>query len=212
MTDGTIPTVTVLDATGVSCRYARLSDVWSHRDRLAERILVPDLAGGLGIACHDAHHALRRLGLAPEKHPTGRQYYPTPVAADALRAENHRIALHRRSMKLAAAARQLKVAPSTAALLSRTGQLQVDPETDSSGARLVTRTSVEAYWFDHRRASARGGRGGVPVGEVARFTGTSEQAIMDLVHAGVLVQMPGSRRRTITAESLQAWLAGTGRS
>ena len=113
-------------------------------------------------------------------------------------------------MKLAAA-RQLEDALSTAVLLSRTGQPDVDPESDSSGARFVTRTSVEAYWLDQRRASARGGPGGVPVGEVARFTGRSEQAVMDLVRAGVLVQMPGTRRRTITVGSLQAWLAGTDR-
>jgi integrase len=212
MTDGTLPTVTLPDATGVSRRYARLSDVWSHRDRLAGRVLLPDLAEELGITYHEAYHALRRLGLAVEQHPTSRQYHLTPDAADALRAEHQRIqVLHCRSVKLAAAARQLKVALSTAALLSRTGQLQVDPETDSSGARFVTRTSVEAYWLDHRRASPRGGPGGVAVGEVARFTGTSEQAIVDLVRSGVLVQMPGTRRRTITAGSLQAWLAGTDR-
>jgi integrase len=212
MADGTIPTVALSDATGVSRRYARLSDVWAHRDRLAGRILLPDLAEELGVAYHEAYHALRRLGLAVEQHPTTRQYHLNPDAADALRAEHRRIqALHRRSMKLAVAARQLKVALSTAALLSRTGQLEVDPETDTSGARFVTRTSVEAYWLDHRRASARGGPGGVPVGEVARFTGTSEQAIVDLVRSGVLVQMPGTRRRTVTAGSLQAWLAGADR-
>ncbi|MDA8285612.1 MAG: site-specific integrase, partial [Actinomycetota bacterium] len=146
MTDGTLPTVTLPDATGVSRRYARLSDVWSHRGRLAGRVLLPDLAEELGIAYHEAYHALCRLGLAVEQHPTSRQYHLSPDAADALRAEHQRIeALHRRSMKLAAAARQLGVALSTAALLSRTGQLEVDPETDSSGARFVTRTSVDAY-------------------------------------------------------------------
>ncbi len=152
MADGTLPTVTIPDATGVSRRYARLSDVWAHRDRLAGRVLLPDLAEELGIAYHEAYHALRRLGLAVEQHPTSRQYHLTPEAAAALRAEHHRIeALHRRSIKLAAAARQLKVALSTAALLSRTGQLEVDPETDSSGARFVTRTSVQQYWLDRRR-------------------------------------------------------------
>jgi hypothetical protein len=60
-------------------------------------------------------------------------------------------------MKLAAAARHLGVALSTAALLSRTGQLDVDPETDSSGARFVTRTSVEAYRLERRRPTTRVG-------------------------------------------------------
>ena len=165
MTDGTIPAVALPDATGVSRRYARLSYVWAHRDRLAGRILLPDLAEELGIAYHEAYHALRRLDLAVEQHPTTRQYHLSPEAADALRAEHQRIqALHRRSMKLAAAARQLKVALSTAALLSRTGQLEVDPETDSSGARFVTRTSVQQYWLERRRPTSRvgDGRGQLP--------------------------------------------------
>ena len=73
-----------------------------------------------------------------------------PDAAVALRAEHQRIqTLHRRSMKLAAAARQHKVTLSSAALLSRTRQLEVDPVTDSSGARFGTRASVDAYWPHH---------------------------------------------------------------
>jgi hypothetical protein len=52
-------------------------------------------------------------------------------------------------MKLAAAARQHKVTLSSAALLSRTRQLEVDPGTDSSGARFGTRASVDAYWPHH---------------------------------------------------------------
>ena len=156
MTDGTLPTVALPDATGVSRRYARLSDVWSHRDRLGGRILLPDLAEELGIAYHEAYHALHRLGLAVEQHPATRQYHLTPDAADALRAEHQRIqALHCRSVKLAAAARQLEVALSTAALLSRTGQLDVDPETDSSGARFVTRTSVERLLSDRPTRTRR---------------------------------------------------------
>ena len=93
-----------------------------------------------------------------------------------------------------------------AAPLSRTGQLEVDPETDSSGARFVTRTSVEAYYVGHRRASPRGDPAGVPVGEVARFAGLSERDVLDLVHDGVLEQVPGRRRREITIASLRCWL------
>ena len=63
---------------------------------------------------------LRRLGLEAEQRPGNREYQLTHEAAEALRAEHQRIqALHRRSMKLAAAARALKVALSTAALMSR---------------------------------------------------------------------------------------------
>jgi hypothetical protein len=154
---------------GWSRRWQGVSGPFTHRDRLAGRVLLPDLAEELGIAYHEAYHALRRLGLAVEQHPTSRQYHLSPDAADVLRAEHQRIqALHRRSMKLAAAARQLGVALSTAALLSRTGQLEVDPETDSSGARFVTRTSVDAYRTRrHGRRPARRRE----VGEPTRLNG-----------------------------------------
>ncbi|MGH9081790.1 MAG: hypothetical protein ACRDWN_00455 [Acidimicrobiales bacterium] len=194
-------------AVGRLAEAGALSDVWSHRDRLARRILVPDLAQELGIPYNEAYHAMRRLGLAVGQHPTSHQYHLTSDAADALRAEHKRIqALHRRSMKLAAAARQLKVALGTAALLSRTGQLEVDPETDSSGARFVTRTSVGAYWLDHRRASSRGGPAGVPIREVARFTGLAERDVLDLLHDGVLQQATGRRAREVTVASLRTWM------
>jgi hypothetical protein len=212
MADGTIRTVTLPDATGVLRRYARLSDVWSHRDRLAGRILLPDLAEELGISYHEAYHALRRLGLAVDQHPTSRQYHLSAEAADALRAERQRIqALHRRSMKLAAAARQLGVALSTAALLSRTGQLEVDPETDSSGARFVTRASVCTRWID-RQSKTRGREHIEPalsLTDVAQFTGQSEREIMDLVRAGMLRQLCGRTSCQITAASLRAWLSAS---
>lgn len=48
-------------------------------------------------------------------------------------------------MKLAAAARHLNLAVSTIGLMAKRGELHVDPETDSSDARFVTRASVEKY-------------------------------------------------------------------
>ena len=112
-------------------------------------------------------------------------------------------------MKLAVAARRLKLAVSTVGLLVKRGDLDVDPETDSSGARFIPRASVERYWV------ARGGdarkthpaAAAVPLGEVARFTGYSSAELMDLVHAGVLEQLPGRRRCELTATSLRAWMA-----
>ena len=183
MTDGTIPTVAVPDATGVPRRHARLSDVWQLRDRLAGQILLPDLAQDLGLRYHEAYNMLRRLGLEAEQRPGNREYQLTSEAADALRVEHQRIqALHRRSMKLAAAARALKVALSTAALMSRSGELEVDPETDSSGARFVTRSSVQQCWLDRqsKSRSRRRPEPAVPVAEVVRFTGHNTTDLMDL--------------------------------
>jgi len=116
MTDGTIATVTVPDASGVPRRHARLSDVCQLRDRLAGQIVLPDLAYDLGLRYHEAYNMLRRLGLEAEQRPGNGEYLLTDVTAEALRVEHERIqALHGRSMKLAAAARALKVALSTAA-------------------------------------------------------------------------------------------------
>jgi len=210
MTDGTIPTVAVPDATGVPRRYARLSDVWQLRDRLAGQILLPDVAQDLGLRYHEAYNMLRRLGLEAEQRPGNGEYQLTHEAAEALQVEQQRIqVLHARSMKLAAAARALKVALSTAALLSRSGQLDVDPETDSSGARFVTRSSVEQCWLD-RQSKSRSRRlpdPAVSIAEVARFTGESQRSLMDLVRAGSLEQLPGRTSCQLTGASLRAWMA-----
>ena len=149
---------------------------------------------------------LRRLGLEAEQRPGNGEYQLTHEAAEALRVEHQRIqALHRRSMKLAAAARALKVALSTAALMSRTGQLDVDPETDSSGARFVTRASVQQCWLDRQsRTRSRGSpEPAVSLAEVARFTGETPRAIMELVRSDVLEQVPGRRAAELTATSLR---------
>ena len=56
MPDGTMPTVVVPDPQGVPRRYARLSDVWAQRGRLAGRILLPDLAEQLGLRYHELYN------------------------------------------------------------------------------------------------------------------------------------------------------------
>ena len=210
MNDGTLPTLVTADAQGVPRRYARLSTVWAHRDRLAQRILLPDLAEQLGLRYHEAYNMIRRLDLDLEQHPTSRVYEVTPDAADALRAELERIqALYGRSMKLPAAAVQLHLAASTVRILAERGDLDVDPETDSSGLRFVTRASVKQYWIAHHEAKRRTAQpvAAVPVAEVARFTGETPRALMDLVRAGVLDQVPGRRTAQLTAPSLRAWIA-----
>jgi hypothetical protein len=210
MVDGTVQSVSAPDAEGVPRRWSRLSDVWAVRDRLADRILLPDLAEEFGVRYHELYQSVRRLGLDLEQHPTSRQFEVNEGAVAILRAEHERMrALHERSIKLAVAARSLKLAISTIGLLVKRGDLDVDPETDSSGARFIPRASVERYWV------ARGGdaqkthqvAAAVPLGEVARFTGYSPAELMDLVHAGVLEQLPGRRRCELTASSLRVWMA-----
>jgi integrase len=210
MADGTLTAIVAPDAQGVPRRYSRLSTVWAQRDRLARRVLLPDLAEQLGVRYHEVYNTVRRLGLVMEQHPATRMYEVTPHAADAVRSEFGRVqALHRRSMKLPAAAVQLHLAASTVRLLAQRGDLVVDPETDSSGLRFVTRTSVRAYWIAHNEAKRRPAQpiAAVPLAEVARFTGETPRALMDLVRAGVLEQVPGRRAAHLTAPSLRAWIA-----
>ncbi|MDA8282795.1 MAG: hypothetical protein M0Z42_05735, partial [Actinomycetota bacterium] len=208
MSDGTLPTVAVPDAQSVPRRCCRLSDLWAHRDRLAGQILLPDIAEQLGLRYHEAYQMLRRLGLAADQDRVNGQYQLSPEVAEALRAEQRRIrALHGRSIKLAAAARQLGVALSTAALLSRTGHLEVDPDTDASGARFVTRTSVQACWLvRQRRGWSAIQQEAVALNEAARFTGHSTAELMDLVRAGELEQVPGRRSVELTATGLRSWM------
>ena len=108
-------------------------------------------------------------------------------------------------MKLAAAARRLKLAVSTVITLVNKGVLEIDPETDSGGARFIRREVVEAYWIarggtSHHRAPVAA----VPLAEVSRFTGYSSAELMDLVHASVLEQLPSRRHCELTARSLRS--------
>lgn len=209
MADGIVASIVLPDQRGVPRRFARLSAVWACRDRLAERVLLPDLAEQLGLRYHELYHMVRRLDLRLDLYPGTREYQVTPDAAAALRAEHERVrSLHRRSMKLAAAARQLKVAASTAGLLARRGDLDVDPETDSSSAVFITRASVERCWIARGEAKRRNSQpvAAVPVAEVARFTGHTTAELMDLVRAGALEQVPGRRACQLTAASLRAWM------
>lgn len=210
MDDGTVQSVSAPDAAGVPRRWSRLSDVWAVRDRLADRILLSDLAEAFGVRYHELYQSVRRLGLDLEQHPTSRQFEVNEDAVAILRAEHERIrALHERSMKLTVAARRLKLAISTIGLLVKRGELEVDPETDSSGARFIPRASVERYWVARGDVAQKTNQAAaaVPLAEVARFTDYSATELMDLVHAGVLEQQAGRRRCELTATSLRAGMA-----
>lgn len=135
MRDGTLRCVIVADGDGIERRWARLSDVWALRDRLSDRVMLPDLAEELGVRYHELYQTCRRLGLELERHRTSRQFEICSEAAQLLRVEHARVrGLHQRSIKLAVVARRLNLAASTVGLMAKRGQLEVDPETDSSGA------------------------------------------------------------------------------
>jgi hypothetical protein len=209
MRDGTLKCVIVQDRDGMRRRWARLSEVWALRDRLADRILLPDLAEELGVRYHDLYRVSRLLGLEFEQHPTSRQFEVPAEAASRLRAEHARVrALHQRSLKLAAAARQLNLAVSTVGLMAKRGELDIDPETDSSNARFVTRASVEKYRIARSGDSPRRRleETTVPLADVIRFTGRSRIELLDLVRAGVLEEVPGRGTCELMASSLRSWV------
>ena len=155
---------------------------------------------------------MRQLDLGLEQHPGTGEYQLTPEAVEAMRTESERIrVLHRRSMKLAAAARQLGMAVSTVGLMAKKGELEFDPETDASRACFVTRASVETAWMTRQeRRRRRSGAPAVPVAAVARFTGRTGTELADLVKAGVLEQVPGRRQLMLTAASLRSWMTEAG--
>lgn len=209
MRDGTLSCVIAQDGDGLERRWARLSDTWTLRDRLADRVFLPDLAEELGVRYHELYRLSCLMGLELEQHPTSRQFEVPSAAANRLRAEYARVrALHQRSVKLAAAARLLDLAVSTVGLMAKRGELDVDPETDSSNARFVTRASVERCRIARvGDAPRRLEQAAVPLADVVRFTGRSRTELRDLVRAGVLTEVPGRRTCELTASSLRKWMS-----
>jgi len=115
-------------------------------------------------------------------------------------------------MQLPAAARQLKLSFTTVRLLITRGDLELDPETDTSGTRFVTRASVEqcssaCSAMTRRRVEPATN---VPFVEVMAITGLGRRAVVDLVRQGALEGVAGRQSTCeIATASLQAWRAGT---
>lgn len=210
MTDGSLPYIVAPDVHGAPRRFTTLSDIWRLREQLANVIRLPDLAEELGVRYGELYRSMRHLGLHPEQHRTSKEFTLTPSEADALRGEHARVhALHRRSVKMPEAARQLKLSWTTVRLLAKAGDLELDAETDTSGARFVTRASVESVWIARSGGKPRRHRSPtIPFIEVMRFTGLGRREVVDLIRAGALEERPGARGTCgITAASLAAWLA-----
>lgn len=119
--------------------------------------------------------------------------------------------LHARATKVSSAARELNRAVSTVGLMIKRRELVLDPETDSSRARFVSRASVEEVRRATLGIASASQMEGVtlPLAAVIRFTGRSRAELMDLVHAGTLEQVPGRQRCELTVASLKSWLAST---
>jgi hypothetical protein len=205
-----VPSTTDNDRFGNQRRRARLSDVHATRDRLAARLLLPDVAEDLGVGYHPVWHALNRLGIELAPDPRTDELMLNAEQEASLRAEFGRLsALKDRYMRLSAAATCLGVAVSTVLRFLQLGELDEDPETDPSRARYVTRTSVEAL----RAARSRRGPPIVdtdvlPLSAVAHMTGLKTRQISELIGRGVLRRRDIGRRSHVTTERLRSWAIG----
>lgn len=105
-----------------------------------------DVADRHGIDYHRLYRLVEQLGIELERDPVSDDFAIDPAAEAALLAEVHRVdALRSRACTVADAARRLRKAHSTVRLLLRRGELDVDPETDASGARFITDESIDRY-------------------------------------------------------------------
>jgi hypothetical protein len=96
--------------------------------------------------------------------------------------------------------------------MAKRGELDVDPETDNSNARFVTRASVEECRIA-RSGDSLGRRleqATVLLADVVRFTGRSRIELLDdLVRAGVLEEVPRRGTCELTVSSLRAWVTAS---
>lgn len=105
-----------------------------------------DVADRNGVDYHRLYRLVDQLGIELERDPVTDDFAIDAAAETALLAEVRRVdALRSRACTVADAARRLRKAHSTVRLLLRRGELDVDPETDASGARYITNDSIDRY-------------------------------------------------------------------
>jgi len=105
-----------------------------------------------------------------------------------------------RAVSIGDAASRLNIYPSTVRRLLDGGQLEFDPETDSSGHKFVTLASIEA------ELARRSGRTrGLPFCRFTELTGIDDEGIKALIKAGILERYRDDR---LASASVKAWAAG----
>lgn len=224
MREGKLPTVTATDRFGAERRMVRHSDVQALVAEQQQRWTLPDAAEQLGVSYQEAWKAFYRLGLDATRAPNGTLRLDGD-AVDALRVEFARIArLHERSVRVADAAREVRVRPDAIYKAIRRGELVQDPETDGAGARYVTRASLEAYRQRPdraRHAPPTRGDGNeatadadgdavdlIPLRELGELTGLTPHQLKALADARRLRLVTRSRRTYVTRASVEEWASG----
>lgn len=191
------------------CWFARRSVVEAYRAARENRRDLNGVADELGLSYHEAYGLLESLGMKPETRPGERELHITDDHVDALASELDRVRrLHQRAMRIAEAARVLNKADRTLRGWVERGELDVDPETDSSGARFVTRASVADHLTDDPGATSDATEDTLATATVTELTGLSARQVKDLVRAGVLATKKVGRTAEVTATSLTTWAKG----
>jgi hypothetical protein len=178
-----------------------------YKARGANGIDLTDLADELGMTYHQAYRMLGELGLHPQQ-GNGDRLRLNAAEADQLRSEAARVrALHRRAMRVSEAATLLGVNPRTFRGWVTAGRLELDPETDSSRAKFVTRTSVEELRTQRSptRHVVSGAEGTLSLLEASELTQLPRQGLLALIKRGELETVTAARSRRVIIASLRRW-------
>ena len=179
-----------------------VDDVIAYRDRQRDHQFLTDVAESANVDYHTTYATMRRLKLDPTKDDYTRELLLSTAEAAAILGELDRIAqLRDRAMTVAVAAGELRAALSTVNAWARKGRLTYDPETDASGARYITRASIDAELAQRRRRAAPT----INVADLRAVAGLDDAGIKALVAAKLLVRTRGSE---VTLTSVRAWATG----
>ncbi len=181
---------------------ARLDDVVAYRERFVGWVRIEDVAEKVGATYHQVHSTIKRLALELKTDDYTRQALLTSKQADDVIREYSRIEeLRRRSITVADVAHVLNASHSSIAIWVKTGKLVADAESDGSGRRFVTRSSVQDEM--NRRGLKR--REIVSPTELKEWSGLDDKGTRALVARGVLRRGP---RGGYTSESVEYWMKG----
>lgn len=114
--------------------------------RAAKLPNLRDVAERHQVDYHRLYRTVDQLGIELDRDPVTGDFAIDPATEAALLAEVHRVdALRLRACTVADAARRLRRSHTTVRQLLRRRELDIDPETDASGARYITNESIDRY-------------------------------------------------------------------
>jgi excisionase family DNA binding protein len=192
------------------CWHARREDVEAYLREVTPEYTLEGIAKEVGLTYHQAYEQLKRLGAHPHRKPGSRALEVTAEHLQLLRAEQHRVrCLHERAMPLPEAAAALQRSERRTREVANAGGLEVDPETDASGVRFVTRRSVQRLLDGAAQPDvATRPADTLSLQEIGERTGLSRTQVKRLIDAGHLEAVANGRSLTVTTPSLVRWATG----